>query len=171
MHVISAGFSARHSLFFVTVCTASHQRRLYPHLHYPDRGSEMTAVGWPKSRWPKPAPTENNKHQHLIHLPSYNHKKYIDVPLNQLHPFQEVLKPINDMSVVKRYPKEEEWIPGENDTVAVDITYCNPDAKVVLISSDKVEMRVDAWLMSRQRYGKPFMTRDNAYLSVNLYEA
>jgi hypothetical protein len=75
------------------------------------------------------------------------------------------------MSVVKTYPKEEEWIPAENDTVAVDITYCNPDAKVVLISSDKVEMRVDAWLMSRQRYASSSMTRSNADLSVNLYEA
>lgn len=75
------------------------------------------------------------------------------------------------MSVVKYVSEEEEWTPGQNETIAVDITYCNPDAKVVLISSDKVEMRVDAWLMSRQRYGKPSMTRDNAYLSVNLYEA
>jgi hypothetical protein len=82
-----------------------------------------------------------------------------------------VLKTINYMSVVKRYPKEEEWTPGENDTIAVDITYCNPDAKVVLISSDKVEMRVDAWLMCRQRYAKSFMTRSNADLSVNSYEA
>ena len=66
-----------------------------------------------------------------------------------------MFKTINDMSVVRTYPKEEEWTPGENDTIAVDITYCNPNAKVVLISRDKVEMRVDAWLMSRQRYGKP----------------
>jgi hypothetical protein len=75
------------------------------------------------------------------------------------------------MSKINSETGQEEWTPGENDTIAVDITYCNPDAKVVLISSDKVEMRVDAWLMSRQRYGKPSMTRDNAHLSVNLYEA
>jgi hypothetical protein len=75
------------------------------------------------------------------------------------------------MSEVKTYPEEEEWTPGQNDTIAVDITYCNPDAKVVLISSDKVEMRVDAWLMSRQRYAKSFMTRSDADLSVNSYEA
>ena len=56
------------------------------------------------------------------------------------------------MSEVKCELQEEGWTPGQNDTIAVDITYCNPDAKVVLISSDKVEMRVDAWLMSRQRY-------------------
>jgi hypothetical protein len=49
-------------------------------------------------------------------------------------------------------PVEEEWTPGEDESVAVDITYCNPAATVILISSDKVEMRVDAWQMSRQRY-------------------
>jgi hypothetical protein len=82
-----------------------------------------------------------------------------------------VLKTIDDMSVVRFESQEEEWIPGQNDTIAVDITYCNPDAKVVLISSDKVEMRVDAWLMSRQRYAILSMTRSNADLSVNSYEA
>jgi hypothetical protein len=171
--VISATFSARHPVFSVTVCTASHQRRLYPHLHHPDRGSEMTVVGWPKSRWPKPAPTENNKpEQSTIHLLSQlQPEKVHRFPLNQLHPFREESKTINDMSEINSETGQEEWITGENDTIAVDITYCNPDAKVVLISSDKVELRVDAWLMSRQRYAILSMTRSNADLSVNSYEA
>jgi hypothetical protein len=75
------------------------------------------------------------------------------------------------MSVVRFESQEEEWIPGENDTIAVDITYCNPDAKVVLISSDKVEMRVDAWLMSRRRYVMPSLATSDADPSVNSYEA
>lgn len=40
---------------------------------------------------------------------------------------------------------------GVNEPVATDIHYCNPDAKIVLITKDRVALRVEAWHMSRQR--------------------
>jgi len=59
------------------------------------------------------------------------------------------------MSDVGAEQEDHEWAPAEDEPVAVDITYCNPDAMVVLISSNKVGMRVDAWVISRQRYVFP----------------
>jgi hypothetical protein len=40
---------------------------------------------------------------------------------------------------------------GEKEQLSVDDHYCNPDAKIVLISKEKMAFRIDAWLMSRQR--------------------
>ena len=68
------------------------------------------------------------------------------------------------MSDVGAEQEDHEWAPAEDEPVAVDITYCNPDAKVVLISSNKVEMKVDAWVMSRQRYVFPAIPGRRAIL-------
>lgn len=51
-----------------------------------------------------------------------------------------------------------ELVIGENDPVAIDIHYCNPDAKIVLISKDRVAVRVGAWHMSRQRLARASTT-------------
>jgi hypothetical protein len=40
---------------------------------------------------------------------------------------------------------------GEKQYLSVDDHYCNPNAKIVLISKEKMAFRIDAWLMSRQR--------------------
>jgi hypothetical protein len=40
---------------------------------------------------------------------------------------------------------------GEKEYLSVDEHYSNPDAKIVLISKEKMAFRIDAWLMSRQR--------------------
>jgi hypothetical protein len=40
---------------------------------------------------------------------------------------------------------------GEKEYISVDHHYSNPDAKIVLISKEKMAFRIDAWLMSRQR--------------------
>jgi hypothetical protein len=84
------------------------------------------------------------------------------VPLSSLfYPIEtQVIAPSMSTSETKyeseaewtsEHESEAEWTPGEEEPIAVDITYCNPAAKVILISSDKVEMRVDAWHMSRHR--------------------
>lgn len=51
------------------------------------------------------------------------------------------------MSPIKQSDEET----GDKEYTSVGEHYCNPDAKVVLISREKMAFRVDAWLMSRQR--------------------
>lgn len=82
--------------------------------------------------------------------------------MNELEELADVVEPHNSMNHDKatsesgsRTAELEEQLAelgiGENDPVAIDIHYCNPDAKIVLISRDRVALRADAWLMSRQR--------------------
>lgn len=82
--------------------------------------------------------------------------------MNELEELADFVEPHNSMNQNKATLESGSWTAeleeqvavlgiGENDPVAIDIHYCNPDAKIVLISRDRVALRADAWLMSRQR--------------------
>jgi len=49
------------------------------------------------------------------------------------------------------YKEQIDADSGDREYISVDDHYSNPDAKIVLISREKMAFRIDAWLMSRQR--------------------